>query len=137
MLVVDALCLYEIVTEGRLAESVRTAKLRSDRLAAPELIDVEVMGLIRRDTRVGALHDSRSEIAVAELHDWAGVRFAHRAFSDRVWERSANVRTWDAYDVALAEALDAPLVTLDRRLARATGPICRFIVPDARVDEMT
>ena len=58
--------------------------MRTDELAAPELIDVEVMGLIRRDTRVGALHDSRSEIAVAELHDWAGVRFAHRTFSDRV-----------------------------------------------------
>jgi predicted nucleic acid-binding protein len=111
--------------------------VRTDELAAPELIDVEVMGLIRRDTCVGALHDSRSEIAVAELHDWAGVRFAHRAFSDRVWELRANVRTWDAYYVALADALDAPLVTLDRRLARATGPVCRFIVPDARVDEMT
>ena len=137
MLVLDASCLYEIVTEGRLAEAVRAAILRTDELAAPELIDVEVMGLIRRDTSVGVLHDSRSAIAVAELHDWAGVRFAHRAFSDRVWELRANVRTWDAYYVALAEALDAPLVTLDRRLARATGPVCRFIVPDARVDEMT
>jgi hypothetical protein len=60
MLVVDASCLYEIVTEGRLAESVRTAKLRSDKLAAPELIDVDLMGPIRRDTRVGVLHESRS-----------------------------------------------------------------------------
>lgn len=47
------------------------------------------------------------------------------------------MRTWDAYYVALAEALDAPLITLDPRLARAAGPDCRFIVPDARVDEMT
>ena len=47
------------------------------------------------------------------------------------------MRTWDAYYVALAEALDAPLVTLDRRLARAAGPVCRFIVADSRVDEMT
>ena len=137
MLVVDASCLYEILTEGPRAEAVRTAIVRTDELAAPELIDVEVMGLIRRDTSAGVLHDSRSAIAVAELHDWAGVRFAHRAFSDRVWELRANVRTWDAYYVALAEALDAPLVTLDRRFARATGPACRFIVPDAGVDEMT
>ena len=59
MLVLDASCLYEILTEGRLAEAVRAAILRTDELAAPELIDVEVMGLIRRDTSVGLLHDSR------------------------------------------------------------------------------
>ncbi len=58
-----------------------------------------------------------SAIVLAELHAWAGVRCLHPAFSDWVLGLRANVRAWDAYYVALAEALDAPLATLDRRLA--------------------
>jgi predicted nucleic acid-binding protein len=49
--------------------------------------------------------------------------------SQRVWELRNNVRTSDAYYVALAKALRCPLLTLDQRLARATGPECEFVTP--------
>ena len=59
-----------------------------------------------------------------DLGDWPGERFGHRALLERAWELRATVRSWDALYVALAEALDATLLTLDERLARATGPTC-------------
>lgn len=129
MLVVDASCLYEVITEGPCAEDVRAALLTSDELAAPALIDVEVISLIRRDALSGVLAPSRADIAVAELNDWCGERFPLHTMNDRVWQLRSNVRSWDAYYVALAEYLQAPLVTLDRRLERARGPRCSFVVP--------
>ena len=54
--------------------------------------------------------------------------FAFEPLADRVWELHPTVPAYDAY-VALAEALDAPFLTLDRRLARATGPACTFLLP--------
>jgi len=129
MIVVDASCLYEVVTEGPSAEVVRTSMLASSALAAPELIDVEVMSLIRRDSMNGVLHPSRAEIALAELMDWPGDRFTLRPFNERVWDLRFNVRSWDAYYVALAEFLGVPLLTLDRRLSQAKGPRCSFLTP--------
>lgn len=129
MLIVDASCLNEVISEGPLADAVRGVLEEFEEMGTPELIDVEVLGLIRRDTTLGLLHESRAAIAVAELNDWCGERFTHRPFSERAWAPRENVRTWDAYYVALAEALDAPMVTLDRRLERADGPECEFIIP--------
>ncbi|HVR95858.1 MAG TPA: type II toxin-antitoxin system VapC family toxin [Thermoanaerobaculia bacterium] len=50
-------------------------------------------------------------------------------FAERVWELRANVTSYDAWYVAVAEQFDLPLATLDRHLARATGPRCRFLLP--------
>lgn len=61
--------------------------------------------------------------------DWPGERFALRPFNERVWDIRFNIRSWDAYDVALAEFLGVPPRTLDRRLARANGPRCPFLTP--------
>lgn len=63
-------------------------------------------------------------LAVEGLHDWSGERFTHQPFLSRAWELRHNVRGWDAFYVALAEALDATLLTTDTRLARAKGPQC-------------
>jgi hypothetical protein len=62
------------------------------------------------------------------VHDWPGERFGHRWLLDRVWELRDSVRGWDAFYVALAEAFDATLLTLDARLARAHGTTCRIEV---------
>lgn len=129
MLVVDASCLYEVVSEGPLAESTRRVMESFEEMSAPALIDVEVVSLIRRDAGRSVLAPSRADIALAEMNDWCGERFPVRPFNDRVWQLRSNVRTWDAYYVALAEYLDAPLLTLDRRLESAQGPACRFVVP--------
>jgi predicted nucleic acid-binding protein len=124
MLVVDASSLYEVVARGRRGDEVRRRLERADALAAPELIDAEVLGIIRRDHLAGRLDGTAARVAVDELEEWPGERFRHRAFISRAWELRDTVRTWDAFYVALAEALDAPLLTLDGRLARAPGIRC-------------
>ena len=133
MLIVDASGLYEVITEGPRAEWVRQQLELFDELAAPELVDVEVVGLLRRDTAAQLLDVSRAEIALGELSDWPGERVPHRSLSKRVWELRGNVRTTDAFYVALAETLLCPLLTLDVKLARANGPQCEFIIPEPHV----
>jgi Predicted nucleic acid-binding protein, contains PIN domain len=129
VLVVDASCLYEVITEGPPAPWVRQTLLSADDPVAPEIIDSEVVGVLRRDVARGELEVSRAEIAIVELFDWPGERIALRNLNQRVWDLRANVRTNDAYYVALAEAIGCPLITLDARLTRASGPRCTFLTP--------
>jgi predicted nucleic acid-binding protein len=69
--------------------------------------------------------------AVDDLAGWPGERFGHRRLIARAWELRSTVRGWDAMYVALAEALDATLVTTDRRLASAVGPSCLIEVVES------
>ena len=125
MLVVDAGCLFEIVAGTREAESVRERLVTDQDWAAPHLVDVEVYSVIRDKHRAGLLDRTSAAQAVEDLSKWPGERFSHRMFLTRAWELRDNVRGWDAMYVALAEALDAVLLTTDGRLARAAGPRCR------------
>jgi predicted nucleic acid-binding protein len=125
MLVVDASCLFEVVADTPRSREI-AARLAADTdHAAPEVIDVEVFGVIRAHYLRGHLDGTASGQAVADLRDWPGERIGHRLLIDRVWELRDSVRGWDAFYVAVAEAFDAPLVTLDARLARAHGIRCR------------
>ena len=130
MLVVDASCLYEVLIGGRDAEAIRD-RLSADRdHAAPHAVDVEVFGVVRREHLRGRLDHTEATQAVEDLEAWPGERFGHRLLLARAWELRDTVRGWDAMYVALAEALDAVLVTTDRRLAAASGPTCRIEVID-------
>jgi predicted nucleic acid-binding protein len=129
MLVVDASSLYEVLADTRDAEIVRQRLASDEDHAAPHLIDVEVLNIIRRDHMRGRLDATAANQAIDDLHDWPGERFGHRSLLDRAWELRHNVRGWDAFYVALAEALGATLITADRRLARATGLACQVEVP--------
>ena len=124
MLIVDASCLYEVVADTARADEVRVRLLDDDEHAAPHVVDVEVLNVIRRDHHLGRLDRTAAEQAVADLREWPGERFGHRGLIDRAWELRDTVRGWDAFYVALAEALDAPLLTIDRRLAGAPGLRC-------------
>lgn len=128
MLVVDASCLYEVVADGTVAESVRARLAADSDHAAPYLVDVEVFTVIRRHHRLGRLDATSAIQAVEDLRDWPGERFGHRALLERMWSLAPTVRGADAVYVALAEALGATLLTLDARLARAPGPRCPFDV---------
>ena len=130
MLVVDASCLYEVVADGTFAESVRRCLAADTDHAAPHIVDIEVVSVIRRDHQLGRLDDTAAAQAVEDLREWPGERFGHQPLLDRVWELRATVRGWDAAYVALAEALGATLLTLDARLASAPGPRCQFHVVD-------
>lgn len=68
-------------------------------------------------------------MAHADLLDLTVELFPYALFADRVWDLRQNVTAYDAWHVALAEHLDAPLATLDRKLAHATGPRCTFVTP--------
>jgi len=130
MLVIDASCLCEVLIGAPAAEAIR-ARLASDsEHAAPHVVDAEVFGVIRREHLLGRLDRTEATQAVDDLAAWPGERFGHRPLLARAWELRTTVRGWDAMYVALAEALDATLVTTDRRLASAVGPSCPIEVVD-------
>ena len=124
MLVVDASCLYEVVAGAAGAEQVRRRFAADPDQAAPHIVDVEVLSVIRRDLLLGRLDTTAASQAVEDLRDWPGQRFGHRLLLERAWELRGNVRSWDAMYVALAEALQATLITGDERLARVQSLRC-------------
>jgi len=128
MLIVDASCLYEVVVDAERAEQVRERLARDPDHAAPHLVDGEVLSIVRRDHLLGRLDATAAHQAIEDLRDWPGERFGHRGLLERAWELRSTVRAWDALYVALAEALDATLLTLDARLGRADGPSCQIDV---------
>jgi predicted nucleic acid-binding protein len=91
-----------------------------------------VLSIIRRDHSLGRLDATAARQAVEDLRDWPGERYGHRGLLERAWELRADVRTWDAVYVALAEALGATLLTADRRLGRVRGLACSVeVIPVA------
>jgi predicted nucleic acid-binding protein len=126
MLVVDASSLFEVVAATPRADEVRAILREDEEQAAPHLIDAEVLGVIRKHHELGRIDDTAADQAVMDLRDWPGERFGHRSLLGRAWQLRATVRGSDALYVALAEALDAPLLTADARLADAPGPRCEF-----------
>ncbi len=128
VLIVDASCLYEVVADTARAGDVRARLVLDPDHAAPSLVDVEVASVIRRDHLAGRLDPTAAAQAVEDLRDWPGQRFTHRPLLDRVWELRQSVRAWDAFYVALAEVMQATLLTSDSRLATAPGPRCTIEV---------
>ena len=128
MLVVDAACLYEALIGGPGPHPIRERLSADGDHAAPHIVDVEVFGVVRREHLLGRLDRTEAAQAVEHLEAWPGERFGHRRLLARAWDLRDTVRGWDAMYVALAEALDAVLVTTDRRLAAARGPRCSIEV---------
>jgi predicted nucleic acid-binding protein len=96
-------------------------------LAAPHLAPVEAANVLRRLVRGGTLSAREADLAHRDLLDVDLELFPYAPFAARAWALTGAVTAYDAWYVALAEALDAPLATLDTRLARAPGPRCRFL----------
>jgi predicted nucleic acid-binding protein len=106
----------------------RAAPLIRARLATPgetvhvpHLFDLEVMAAIRRHALAGVLSTRRAGMAVSTLGGLRASRYSHAPFRARIWELRENLTPYDAVFVSLAEALRAPLVTLDAALAAAPG----------------
>jgi predicted nucleic acid-binding protein len=104
------------------------ARLRGERLTAPELVDLEVTSVWRRQVRDGAMDARRAALALADLTALPLRRAPHRALLARCWELRDNLTVYDAAYVALAEALEVTLLSGDGRLERATGPRCHIEV---------
>jgi predicted nucleic acid-binding protein len=90
-------------------------------LHAPHLLDVEVAQVLRRYASLGEIDEHRGNEAVSDLLDFPIRRYPHDFLLPRAWSLRANFTAYDAVYVALAEALNARLLTRDRRLAAAVG----------------
>ncbi|MFC7488709.1 type II toxin-antitoxin system VapC family toxin [Knoellia sp. CPCC 206453] len=124
MLVVDASVLVvALADDGPHGEAAR-ARLRDEELTAPELVDLEVASVLRRQHRAGLLGHRRAALAMEDLGEFPLLRAIHGPLLARCWELRDSLTPYDAVYVALAEAWGAALLTGDRRLARAHGPRC-------------
>ncbi len=129
-LVVDAsmvvAALVDSGADGTWAETLLT----SDSLAAPHLLPAEAANILRRSVAARAISAEQASLAHADLLDLRVELFPYAPFASRIWELRENVTCYDGWYVAVAEALGAPLATLDARLANAPGPRCRFMVTE-------
>jgi predicted nucleic acid-binding protein len=122
MPVIDASVLAEYLAGGEHAEEAREALfVRDEGLCAPHLVDAEVGHVLRRAVLVGELTVGRAAAALTDLVAFPLRRAGHVGLVERAWELRRNVSFYDALYVALAERLGMPVVTLDARLAGATG----------------
>ena len=127
--IVDASVLVSVLVdsgkEGRWAEET----LLGQPTAAPELVLAETANVLRRLERAKIISAFESNGAYRDLMRLNIELFAFSPFAERIWSLRDNLTTYDAWYVALAEALDCPLATLDVKITRATGPRCKFISP--------
>ncbi len=122
MIVSDTSALVETLLRTPTAATIQKRLFASGEIVyVPHLIDIEMAQVLRRYVRRGEFD---AEQGRAMLQTFAGLpllRYSHQRLLPRVWELRDNLTAYDASYVALAELLDAPLVTRDRRLAGAPG----------------
>ncbi len=124
MIVVDAsVIVTALADDGDDGDRVRE-RLRGERLVAPHLIDLEVVSAWRRLSAAGQLDARRVGLAMTDLSTLRIERAPHGPLVQRCWELRGNLTVYDASYVALAEAVDAVLLTGDHRLAEVPGVRC-------------
>ena len=123
MIVLDASVAIDLLLgiEPMASALERLIRRPGESLHAPVLIDAEVMQALRRHSLRRILSPTAARHALDDLESMRLARYQYRPLLDRMWQLRANISTVDAAYVALAEALDAPLVTSDARLARSPG----------------
>jgi len=128
LIVVDAsVVVTGLADDGAGGDQVR-ARLRGERLVAPHLLDVEVISAWRRLAAAGALDERRAALARDDLASLRIERLAHAPLLERCWELRDALSVYDATYVTIAELLEVPLLTADRRLAAAPGLRCEVEV---------
>jgi len=129
VIVVDASALLEFLLQTPLGSRVEARLFRDrDELYSPHLADVEVTQGLRRLVRTGEVSPGRAAEAIADLVDLDLHRHPHLDLLTRAWTLRDNVTAYDAMYIALAEALDASIVTCDAPLAKAPGHRARIDV---------
>ena len=130
--VVDASVLVAaLVDTGRDGRWATVAMFEHQPLVAPELAPAEATNILRRLELSREVSVSEAAAAHRDLLRLDMECHPFSPFAERVWALRSNLTCYDAWYVALAEALACPLLTLDRRVAGASGPTCEVIVPPA------
>jgi predicted nucleic acid-binding protein len=122
VIVVDASAILELLMKTPSGEAVAGRVFEpGQRMHAPHLLDLEAAQVLRRIASTGKVAVERCRAALDVLSGLRILRYPHYALLPRIWELRHNLTAYDATYVALAEALDAPLLTRDSRIARAPG----------------
>jgi predicted nucleic acid-binding protein len=120
VIVVDASALLDVLLRAPAARALQSRLFESGQtLHAPHLLDLEVTQVLRRCVASGQIDEERGRAALSDLAEFPLRRYPHVFLLPRVWELRTNLTAYDAAYVALAEVLDAALVTRDQRLAAA------------------
>jgi predicted nucleic acid-binding protein len=117
--------LVDVGPHGIWAENV----LMRGSLHAPELVRAEAMNILRRLERAKLITTPEANGAQDDLMQLDIDVFSFEPFADRIWELRHNMTGYDAWYVAIAEALRLPLATLDEPLFRSNGVACEFLTP--------
>lgn len=130
MIVLDASAVVELLLRPERHPGLRRLVEGSEGgWHAPALMDAEVSHTLRRLEARGWLESSRGAASVAALAELPIRRYRHEPMLARMWSLRANLTAYDATYVALAEALDCPLVTFDARIGNAAGHTAEVVVP--------
>jgi len=121
VIVLDASAAIEVLANAPTGADLRARLETEESLHAPHVIDVEVLNVLRRKLRGGEMTAERCAKAIQTFRALPIQRYPHDGLLTRIWQLRDNLSAYDAAYVALAEALDAPLVTFDSRLARSSG----------------
>jgi len=121
MNVIDASVLVEFLAGGEHEEAARGAIGRERWVWAPALVDAEVGNVLRRQVRTKEISPRKAGAALDDLLLMRIQRVEHRFLVERAWQLRENVSFYDGLYVALAEGMGAPLLTLDGKLAGASG----------------
>ena len=132
MIVIDASAAIEWVLQTAKGAQIEVRIFRkrgeSLRLHAPHLLDVEVAQVLRRHVAKGLISETRGQTALEDFLQIPLLRYPHDVLLPRVWELRKNLTAYDAVYVALAEALEMPLLTCDANIAGAPGHRARVDV---------
>ena len=119
---VDASAVLEILLRTERADQLMERAFEaSEQMHAPQLVDIEITQVLRRLVRQKEITALRAEQALQDLSDLLIERHVHQALISRIWQLRDSVSAYDGAYVALAEALAAPLLTCDGKLARTQG----------------
>lgn len=120
MIVIDASVVVELLLNSPFGtEAARRVREAGATLHAPNLLDLEVASVLRRAERLGEVPPDRARLCIQNLAQLRIERHPHVPFLGRIWDLRPNLTPYDAAYIALAESLDAPLMTLDARMAGA------------------
>lgn len=130
IVVVDASAAVEYLLQTPLGVRV-SALIETADLATPELLDAEVLAVLRREVLKGRLAERRATEAVSDLRDWGIERLSHKTLLDAAWKLRGHVTAYDALYVSAAQVRGAALVTADGPLSRA--PALGVVVHNVRL----